>query len=80
MKKKILLIITFIIVVYAACVVVKEKYGYEFSRSVSNVKFAGTRSSHYGIKPFPTAESWQQALIAINNEFNHSTDGVTLGY
>ena len=73
MKKNLSLIISLIIAVSSACVALRKKHDYEFSRPVPNVKFAGARSSHYGIKPFPTPENWQQAMTLINNQFYHST-------
>src|SRR4030067_1909018 len=40
-----------------------------------NVVFAGVRSSHYGIKPFPEPASWQKAIDAMTSRFPGATPG-----
>lgn len=42
-------------------------------RSVSNIAYAGVRSSSYGIKPFPPANGWQNAAEAMGGYFPGST-------
>ena len=41
--------------------------------SVSNIAYAGVRSSQYGIKPFPAAGGWQNAIAAMGHYFPGST-------
>ncbi|MDH4197831.1 MAG: hypothetical protein OEW05_10515, partial [Candidatus Aminicenantes bacterium] len=41
--------------------------------SVSNVSYAGVRSSSYGLKPFPPAGGWQKAAEAMGDYFPGST-------
>lgn len=35
----------------------------------TNIKYAGVRSSNYGIKPFPSKEEWKNALFTMQEKF-----------
>jgi len=41
--------------------------------SGSNIKWAGVRSSPYGIKPFPNSDGWIKAITTMGNYFPGST-------
>ncbi|OGU35406.1 MAG: hypothetical protein A2068_01435 [Ignavibacteria bacterium GWB2_35_6b] len=38
----------------------------------TNIKYAGARSSNYGIKPFPSKEEWKSALYSMHEKFEGS--------
>jgi len=50
-----------------------KKYPIDLNAKVPNVKFAGVRSSHYGIRPFPEAEGWGKAIETMQGYFDGST-------
>ena len=50
-----------------------KELGREPDFTVSNVGYAGVRSSNYGIKPFPAAGGWQKAMEAMGRIFPGST-------
>ena len=49
-----------------------NKYTYDISSSPSNIKYAGARSSSYGIKPFPQPSEWQQVMNKMTENFKGS--------
>lgn len=51
----------------------KKKYVIDKNATVENVKYAGVRSSAYGIKPFPEPEQWQTAIASMQARFEGST-------
>lgn len=51
---------------------VLTKYPPEAPMSNENILFAGVRSSHYGIKPFPEPEGWQSAIRTMSGYFEGS--------
>ena len=48
------------------------KYRYDLSASPSNIKYAGARSSSYGIKPFPQPSGWQHIMKKMTENFKGS--------
>jgi len=50
-----------------------EKFTPDYAVEVKNVKYAGVRSSSYGIKPFPDPEGWRRAIQTMQGYFKGST-------
>jgi len=54
-----------------------EKENFKDTKSMpsnpSKVAYAGVRSSHYGIKPFPDSEGWKNAMLKMSSYFKGST-------
>ena len=50
-----------------------KKYSIDFNATVHNVKYAGVRSSSYGIKPFPDPAGWETAMNTMQDYFPGST-------
>ena len=74
MKQRLtVLIIIILIVIIGICCSSKRKYSTDINAKVENVIYAGVRSSAYGIKPFPTPEAWQQAMMDMQKRFEGST-------
>ena len=44
--------------------------------AASEISLAGARSSHYGVKPFPTPEEWVRSLKHIRDRFPGSAPWV----
>jgi len=51
----------------------RKKYSIDKDATVDNVKYAGVRSSHYGIRPFPGPDGWQPAMDKMKDQFEGST-------
>jgi hypothetical protein len=51
----------------------RPQAGDQREAALKNVKFAGTRSSAYGIRPFPSPEGWTKALNTMAEYFPGST-------
>jgi hypothetical protein len=72
--KRIALILTLIALLTPACGrLFVRKLIPDYSIKVTNVKYAGVRSSSYGIKPFPDPEGWKLAIQTMQGYFEGST-------
>lgn len=59
-----------VILLIAGCrIFIPRHYKLDESRAVRNVKYAGVRSSHYGIKPFPSPEEWAKAMFTMRDYY-----------
>jgi len=64
----ILTVLCGLILVGGSCTA-KKKYIIDINATVENIKYAGVRSSAYGIKPFPEPEAWQVAMTSMQTRF-----------
>lgn len=63
-----------LILLIAGCrIFMPRHYKLDERLPVKNVKYAGARSSHYGIKPFPTAEEWAKVMFTMKDYYSGST-------
>jgi len=70
------MIIILIVIIGVSCTIEstsERKYKTDVNAKVENVIYAGVRSSAYGIKPFPTPEAWQHAMVDMQKRFEGST-------
>ena len=67
----ILIVLSGLILLGGGCTAKKE-YVIDKNAAVENVKYAGVRSSAYGIKPFPEPEAWQVAMTSMQTRFEGS--------
>ncbi len=72
MKKEFFLVVIFVLGTCLSCSLVFKKYTIKKDITVYNVKYAGVRSSRYGIRPFPGPEGWQSALEKMKTRFEGS--------
>ena len=75
MNKKIMLFISVILLSGIVCTTRRAIHYYNETDNlqVANVKYAGVRSSNYGIRPFPDPAGWQTAMEKMSSYFDHST-------
>jgi hypothetical protein len=72
--KRVALILTLAALLFPACGrLFVGKFTPDFTVKVTNVKYAGVRSSSYGIKPFPDPEGWKRAIQTMQGYFEGST-------
>ena len=72
-QKLIILAILFFGIFISCSIFVREKHIVDKTVKVDNVKYAGVRSSSYGIRPFLSPNGWQHAITAMQNRFEGST-------
>jgi len=70
MNKILLIVIVILVSLFSSCST--KKYTIDQSAKVEKLKYAGVRSSSYGIRPFPNAKKWQQTIANINKRFDSS--------
>ena len=75
MRYKILSIFIFIILLLVIGCAKKRPLNYEIPNTIiaGKVKYAGVRSSSYGIRPFPQPVGWQNAMEEMSNYYEGST-------
>jgi len=74
MKQVLFLIIVYLLGIFISCGKNdKKKYTIDNTIKVHNVKYAGARSSAYGIRPFPDPYGWQKVMNTMQNYFEGST-------
>jgi len=73
-KRNLFFLIILLIGLIVFCVDIgRKKYVIDKTVEVHNVKYAGARSSSYGIRPFPDAYGWQNVLETMQDNFQGST-------
>jgi len=75
MRFKILIIFVYIIPLLVIGCDKKRPLNYEIPNTIKagKVKYAGVRSSSYGVKPFPEPAGWQNAMEKMSNYYEGST-------
>jgi len=74
MRMKFLGLFGFVIMISMACTSGREQAENEPSSTTpTNIKYAGARSSHYGIHPFPEAPHWKGCVESIKSRFSKAT-------
>jgi len=74
MKQKLIFLLILLFGIYLSCsLIIRKKYTIDKTAKVYNVKYAGVRSSTYGIRPFPDPDGWQLAMDVMKNRFERST-------
>jgi hypothetical protein len=74
MKRNLFCLIIFLLGIISSCNEIdRKKYIIDKSVKVDNVKYAGARSSAYGIRPFPNAHGWQKVMNTMQHYFEGST-------
>lgn len=71
-RLSVLMVIIMILIIGISCTS-KREYNIDMNAKVENVIYAGVRSSAYGIKPFPSPQAWQQAMMDMQQRFEGST-------
>lgn len=73
MSKRIMTILMLSLIMLGACASVAYKnYDVVLEEDLDNIKYAGVRSSEYGIEPFPGPAGWEKAITSMTDRFTGS--------
>ena len=73
-QRKLVLFLLFCLAIVLSCTLMgRKKYKIDKTVVPDNVKYAGVRSSSYGIRPFPDPQGWGQVMTGMRDHFKGST-------
>ncbi len=72
MNQRLIVLLIIILVILGNSCTNKREYSRDSNVKTENVVYAGVRSSSYGIRPFPSPEKWQYAMMNMQERFEGS--------
>ncbi|MDZ7721485.1 MAG: hypothetical protein U5R06_01350 [candidate division KSB1 bacterium] len=71
-RKSFFVVLLFFTIILSCADIGRKKYALDKTITPDNIKYAGARSSSYGIEPFPAPRVWETVMNSMQEHFNGS--------